>query len=161
MSGEGPVPRTRGRRLVAAAALVVWVCVIWGNSLVPGAGSSRVSSLVVDVLGPFLSSLGLADPAAQTFLVRKCAHFLEYAVLGVLCVWCARAWGLPGRRALAFVALVCAAVPLADEGIQLHVPGRSGSLSDVGLDVCGAATGSLVSWLVSRSRQGGAGRARG
>lgn len=158
MSAAGQGRRPRARRVAATVALIAWVCLIWGNSLVPGEGSSRVSGLVVDVLGPLLSSLGLTDPAAQTFLVRKCAHFLEYAVLGVLALCCARAWGLSGGRALALVALACVAVPLADEGIQLHVPGRAGSLRDVGIDVSGAATGLLASWLVLRARLGVRGR---
>lgn len=145
-------PRPARPSLGWTLALVAWVCLVWGNSLVPGTGSSRVSGLVVEVLGPALSALGCADPEAQTFLVRKSAHFLEHAVLAALAWKATGAWGLVGtRRVLALVAL-CVGVPCVDETIQLFVPGRVGSVRDVAIDVCGAAAGLWLCQAVSRAR---------
>lgn len=101
---------------------------------------------------PLFEALGVTDVELMTLLVRKCAHFSEYAVLGVL------GWNLFGRlRALGearrpWGALLVAAVPVLDETLQLFVPGRSGSPVDVCIDLAGVATGALLTALLFRER---------
>ena len=76
------------------------------------------------------SGLGTAD-----LVLRKLAHLVEYAVLGVLL-----ARGLP--ELVAFAA--GAAYAVTDEIHQAFVPGREGALVDVGIDAVGVALGLLV-----------------
>jgi len=65
-------------------------------------------------------------------LVRKCAHFTEYAVL----FWLLMRGPFAGRPYAALS--VCVAYALLDEGHQILVPGRTPSLWDVALDSTGA-----------------------
>lgn len=134
--------------LIAAVAMVLF---IWCNSLVPGTQSGGLSLGVVDMLRAALDALGIPSAWVTNFVVRKAAHFTEYAVLGVLF---AQAFDLhrgAGARTIAAVCLVLVFVPSLDETIQLFVPGRSGQLSDVMLDCCGAATGAFLTAMF-RSR---------
>ena len=91
-------------------------------------------------------------------LVRKAAHFTEYAVLGFFMglQWVRR----DGRSRFWLPEGLCLAAACVDEGIQLFVSGRAGQLRDVCIDLCGATLGVLValtllsavrSWYVKRT----------
>lgn len=143
---------------IAALAMIAF---IWGNSLVPGEGSGQFSLAVLDAVRECLSALGLPSGWLTNFLVRKTAHFSEYAVLGVLVSQALRPATALNRRAWLLVALILVLVPSLDETIQLFVPGRSGQVSDTLLDCCGAATGALLAALMRRRCLGKAEHARG
>lgn len=133
-----------------AVALVLWIALIWGHSLVQGPQSSAESGLVVGLLRPLFEAVGVTDADVMSLVVRKCAHFSEYAVLGViirgfLVSRCAES----GRPALP-AGLLAALVPVIDESIQLFVPGRSGNPIDVCIDLAGVAAGVALSWAASR-----------
>ena len=129
-------------------AMVLMMLFIWGNSLVPGSESGSLSLSVVQAVRHALEMLGMPNAWVTNFLVRKAAHFTEYAVLGVLAT---NAFGLCRRvqpwQVLA-VCLVLVLTPSIDETIQLFVSGRSGQLSDVLLDCCGGVTGAVVAALI-------------
>jgi VanZ family protein len=123
------------------AALIAWVLFVWGHSLVAGPSSDADSLSWVGRLTPVLDALGVVGVHARNHVVRKTAHFCEYAVLGLLDHAALRpVWRRPRSR-VASAVLVAALVPCVDETIQLFVPGRLGSPADVLLDMCGAACG--------------------
>ncbi len=139
----------RAAWLVAMALMVLF---IWGNSLVPGTESGGLSLSVVLTIRGALDALGIPSAWVTNFLVRKAAHFTEYAVLGILA---ARAFNLRRGAPSARILLACAVlvlVPSIDETIQLFVAGRSGQVTDVLLDCCGAATGAALAALLSSLR---------
>lgn len=124
---------------------------IWGNSLVPGTGSGSLSLAVVQALRSGLASVGLPNGWVTNLLVRKAAHFTEYAVLGAIVSSTMLADGsLRGRRLLA-CAIVLVLVPSIDETIQLFVPGRCGAVTDVMIDCCGTAFGTFVCTRFTRN----------
>lgn len=123
------------------ALSILMIALIWGNSMVPGTGSSSISLSVMDAVHGFLAALGLPYEWVTNFLVRKAAHFTEYAVLGILVSQALDPAHTISGRSVAATALVCVLVPSIDETIQLFVSGRSGQVTDVLLDCCGAATG--------------------
>lgn len=55
-----------------------------GNSLIPGSGSGSLSLTVMEAVRGFLHGVGLPYEWVTNFVVRKCAHFTEYMVLGIL-----------------------------------------------------------------------------
>lgn len=80
------------------------------------------------------------------FIVRKIAHFTEYAILGLLA---ARAFRTSPRRAISerwF--LICATLivvyALMDEYHQSFVPSRTASVFDSLIDMAGGLTALLV-----------------
>lgn len=140
------------------AAIVVWVCVIWGHSLIQGPQSSAESGLVYTLLEPLFRAFGVTDPDLCTFVIRKCAHFSEYAVLGVLGVRlsCALVGEETISASLRWAPVACCAlVPVLDETLQLFVPGRSGSPRDVLIDLSGLVVGACLTTLVAKLRPKG------
>ena len=79
-----------------------------------------------------------------THIVRKAAHFSEYALMGFL-------WYLLLRKKRMNILLSVSATMLyaaSDEFHQTFVNGRSGQLSDVILDTCGGCFGILIAFLM-------------
>lgn len=106
--------------------------------------SSQKSAGVMDVLEPFLIWIGLSTEVWHV-LIRKAAHMTEFAILAIL--WSAglRKEGNMAER-FGWVLLICLLTALTDETIQLFVPGRSGELRDVWIDLTGALIGNVFFW---------------
>ena len=137
------------------ALTIIWTIIIFSFSLQPADTSSQVSSgfgrWLIEVFAPnFIDefeSMPEEHLAYIHFLLRKCAHFTEYFILGVLVLLSQRHTGI---RYKVFTGLVIGMlVASVDETIQLFVSGRSGQISDVLLDTAGVATGCLVvRWII-------------
>lgn len=119
--------------------------------MVPGPASDDQSMAVVGWLSAHAPWLAATLGPLANLAVRKCAHFVEYACLGLLV---GRALGPVGEGRLgSWTAVAIAAgtvVAAIDEAIQLTVPGRSGQLSDVILDGCGVTAGVVLSLVLGR-----------
>jgi VanZ family protein len=90
------------------------------------------------------------------FLVRKAAHFTEYAILALLA---ARAFfhssRVPLRRRWLMAALLLVVVySLTDEYHQTFVPTRTGSIYDSFIDMSGGAAALLLLTLWRRRKKG-------
>lgn len=136
--------RRSPRRLWLCATLVILnLAFIWGNSAMPGTVSGAISQWVSDVLNLFLK-LPAGDMQEGEHVLRKLAHFSEFALLGVWLRWL---WGMLGERPLERVALPLLCGLLAaccDETIQRFVEGRFSSLLDVWIDTAGVTLGILL-----------------
>ena len=142
-------------RIFGWLLLIVYVCVIYGHSLTPADLSSQESGFVLRVCRGVLAGLGLEFAWLTEHMVRKTAHFVEYAGLGVLLAVNFRPWKGAGRPApcgfwtrIRGALELALAVPFVDETIQLFVEGRSGQISDVWLDMSGALCGLAAACLL-------------
>lgn len=133
--------RTENRMRLCLCLLAVNLAFIWGNSLMPGALSQAFSDWVKAMLAQLIPSVGSSGSGG--FVLRKLAHFSEFAALGALLGWlCAM---LGRKKPLPF--LLGAAAACIDETIQCFVPGRGPALRDVGIDCGGVLTGLCLLWL--------------
>ena len=118
--------------------IILNLAFIWGNSAMTGEQSGAVS-------GSLLASLCELFPffAGENghFLLRKIAHFSEFACLGLLCGARRHAKGQALFPAFLLFGLAPACI---DETIQLYVPARASSLIDVWIDTAGFAAGCLI-----------------
>ena len=138
-------------RILKVLLVLAALAFIWGHSMVPAALSSveseRFLALVrplVTAAGRFLERLGIR--AEESVLVRKLAHFAEYAVLGVLTYLL---FVTPRHRGrLVLPAMFCLGAAAVDESIQRHIEGRAPALRDVGIDFAGACLGILAAAIV-------------
>lgn len=145
---EGDAFASLSRRwLIAAGCMTLF---IWGNSLVPGTGSSHLSLSVVSMARSWLSGMGLPSAWLTNLLVRKMAHFSEYALLSILVHSAFSTGPKLSMRRFAMVCVVPVMVACVDETIQRFVPGRCGTPVDVLIDCCGAAFGILVCHVMGR-----------
>jgi len=134
------------KTVIATVLLGVVVAFIWGNSLVPGIKSGEIS----DGFTAFLARLFGVESADFGHIVRKCAHFSEFAVLGLLLFTLLRWRGKSGRDFFLPLALCMMAFPLIDETIQLFTPDRGSSVTDIWIDMAGYAVGSFAAWLIHK-----------
>ena len=136
--------RRQGGPTWAWVLLALWVCVIWGHSLVPGAGSDAESLSVVGVTRMLFETFGVTDEHVMNVIVRKTGHFCEFAILGLLALNALRPRLARPFWRLVPLSAIWVLVPLVDETIQLFVPGRAGMVADVLLDMCGFACAVLA-----------------
>ena len=130
--------RTEKRLRLCAVLIAVNLCFIWGNSLLPGEISGAISEAVKNVIRWCLSFLGLpSGGGGGGGLLRKVAHFTEFACLGGLFTWL---FSMLRRPVL--LAPGCGFLAACvDETIQIFVPNRGPSVFDVGIDMAGVAVG--------------------
>lgn len=131
----------RKKTTLCTALIAVNLAVIWGNSLMTGEASGNLSG---GVLAWINSILGLDESGAEILhlLIRKAAHFTEFACLGALLAWRCRMAG--ERHKMAFPALLGMAAAVVDESIQMFTPDRGPSLTDVWIDTSGVITGIML-----------------
>lgn len=140
--------KTNLRLCLATALTVCWLCVIWGNSLLPGEQSSQVSGWVGALLEKILPIIDM-DADGAMWILRKLGHFSEFAVLGILLAWLCGMLEKPGALpVLGGIAAAC-----VDETIQRFVPQRYGCLTDVLIDSAGVLTGVLLLYLLHKIRK--------
>lgn len=133
--------------------LIAYTGIIFCNSLTPSGISSQQSGSLLETFHELLGAVGNDGGWLTEHIIRKAAHFIEYAGLGCLiCMYC-RIWGAGGAGRLRTAGELVCFIPFADETIQLFVPGRSGQISDVWLDIGGALFGLAAAALAASWRQ--------
>ncbi|MBO4834837.1 MAG: VanZ family protein [Lachnospiraceae bacterium] len=106
-----------------------------------------------NVIVKWLAALFHADAESLSFLVRKCAHFLEYLVLGISLLLTVRELFLLNLRKSGIIAFMIGVVyAITDELHQLLVNGRSGEIRDVLIDAGGVLVGVLITCLICHLR---------
>lgn len=138
--------------------LMIYVCVIYGNSLTPAVISSTGSSFVLEQLKGVFEMVGWNSRWLTEHMVRKTAHFVEYAGLGALLVLSFKTWIVSEESRLRTAWELAFLIPFVDETIQLFVPGRSGQVDDVWLDVCGAVLTLVIGTYLIRGLGKGGGK---
>lgn len=128
--------RTDKRLRLSAWLISFLLCFIWGNSLLPGEISGAISDWVKSILAMLLPG-EVPGVTSGGGLLRKIAHFTEFAALGACLAW--RFGMLEKRKIMALVFGFGTAC--VDETIQAFVPDRGPSFKDVAIDTCGAAVG--------------------
>lgn len=87
---------------------------------------------------------------AIEFVVRKMAHFCEYAALGFCWFWLVSMWMPSKKKKIVLVAGIVLVSGIVDEVHQMFVPGRYPSVWDVLLDTAGGVFGMYLFALVNR-----------
>lgn len=148
--------RTERRGSVAVVlwgAVLLWAAFIFFMSAHSGSDLSSGEGLVAHVKRWLASvAAGVFGPGVD--VVSPAAHFVEYAVFGVLLFGALR-WTFPYQRSwrLAAVAIVIASLyGVTDEVHQYFVPDRACDPLDWLTDTAGATLGALVTRAIA-SRQ--------
>jgi VanZ family protein len=115
-------PRLHSQKVIVEAllrwlAVVLWMGLIFALSATPSLRSPL-------------------EPVFD-FVFRKLAHIGEYGVLTALLFGALRIYIAQAGHALLTAALVAVVYAFTDEWHQMFVPGREGSLRDVGIDALG------------------------
>lgn len=133
-------------RVLFTAALIGCIVFIFSNSMQVAQVSEGASGRVLGMLQGILRHLGMPGAADRLtmHIVRKLAHFCEYMLEGFLLMLCLRVYTRHFFKHVSWPILGGLLTALTDETIQLHVPGRSGQVTDVWIDFSGVMTGLFV-----------------
>ena len=136
------------------AIMAAIFCFSSQNGEESGALSARVTAVVIRVVRPDYDELGAEEQALlfekTMHVVRKAAHFSEFAALGFFLLGHFRALALKTalRRPTPCAAVTGFLYAVSDELHQSFVGGRSPGLLDVGIDSAGVLFGILVMALL-------------
>jgi VanZ family protein len=132
---------------------IITVCVlafIWHNSAADAVESTEASDRVLEIIKSLIGE----QTFITDYLVRKAAHFSEFALLGYCLCMDARLWTRDIIKVALFVPLMALMSACIDETVQLFSLNRASMLADVWLDFSGAIFGALfcaaVLWIVCR-----------
>ncbi|HAX03313.1 MAG: hypothetical protein A2Y45_00870 [Tenericutes bacterium GWC2_34_14] len=117
--------------------LVIWILIIWGNSLMPGDVSSSQSGFVVGLFTYVLDLIKISyNEVTLSSLIRSVAHFTEFFILGMILVL---------RFKNIFISYgIGLVIIFTDEIIQIFVPGRAFEVKDLIVDTFGLNWGILI-----------------
>ena len=139
----------KSKKIMPWIAVVLWMTVIFLFSAQTGNQSGNTSGEVVRwFIGLFYRNFEALPPAEQTrilgivhLLIRKGAHFTEYAVLAMLVANAIRN-RIPDRSW--FPVVFSSLYAVTDEIHQYFVPERACRFLDVCIDTAGAAFGTAI-----------------
>ena len=133
--------------ILTIAVMVVIFMLSADNADESNAKSDIVSGSVIDVI---LGIFNLEGEQAELFIdncvmiVRKTAHFTEYAVLGFLIFSVFESFFVKRKISLPVSLVAGALYAVSDEIHQSFVPGRSCQISDMLLDTAGVMAGIIM-----------------
>ena len=129
---------------------LLWVAVIFSFSFQPADASSHMSSSVLQKLFAWLlDSMSQEQLDFWHTVLRKCAHFAEFFILGLLVT--TTLLEIKGKLLVLLAIALCVCVASVDETIQLFVDGRSGRVVDVLLDSVGSIVGISIRAFLNRN----------
>ena len=129
-------------RIVSVILVVISIGIIIGFTLQTADESSISSGRITAIIAAIFH---IDDTQTLEHIVRKLAHFSEYAVFGIALTWMFRVWKIKKWYMIpVFICLAC-----CDEFIQRFVPGRGASVIDVLIDCAGAVCGQFIGKLAA------------
>lgn len=125
----------------------------------PADNSNESSKTIANLVLNISENLNIIDEPLQedsreyvlaniNHVVRKTAHFLEFAVLASAVEFHNWIQKRKGARLILLSIGITILYAASDEFHQLFVPGRSGEIKDVLIDSAGAITGTLLFYLL-------------
>ncbi len=140
---------------IAWVPAVLWIVVIFTFSLQPGEGSENTSLYVTKWIlamiwgNETVTQIPVTDIGLKRFdeITRTFAHMNEYIVLGLLLGVTVTVNGFREKLRVFYICAIGACVSLADEFVQIFVPGRYGEIKDFAIDMAGIMIATLV-WQI-------------
>lgn len=139
--------KKKPKKIIFIVLTTLMITFIFSHSLMNADLSGGESGGVLEFLNNLL--LFFKVPVAFTdFVVRKIAHFSEFAVLGFLVIITLNEYVAKINKNIFNALFITLFTAVIDESIQLFVPGRSGRVQDVIIDFCGSLVGITISLLI-------------
>ncbi len=132
------------KRIILWTSVILLSVLIFSFSAETGSKSNVISEGITQKI---VKSDNGVDTQNNSFhkaihqLVRKSAHFLEFALLGILVYYLVKSYNLPLKLCVVISLAYALIFAISDEVHQLFIPGRSGRIVDVIIDFGGSIIG--------------------
>lgn len=123
-------------RIILIVCILFWMYTVFGFSKHTGEVSSGISTKIAKLFSNDEDVIITLEK-----IIRKIAHLSEYAVGGILFYSLFLTFKMSAKKQVIFSILITTIYAITDEIHQLFVPGRSGKITDVGIDVIGISIG--------------------
>ena len=134
----------KNKRLVLAwTLLILWMLFIFIMSSFNGVMSGNQSESIAVLI---YNLFDISDTEKVSLIVRKCAHVSEFFILGILVINLVNKYNVKHIYLISFI--ICVLYASSDEFHQLFVPGRSGQVTDVLIDLIGVVLGLSIYCLI-------------
>jgi len=145
--------------IVFSLASIGVICWIFSNSLADGEKSTQQSGQVKEVVDTVLTAVSGKPVDVPMLVIRKLAHFTEYFIMGI-CLYLAFYFFRVRKIFVIIPCVIAVIVPIIDENIQLTSDGRTFAVTDMLIDMGGAACGiaatfgicALVLYIYNRNK---------
>ena len=124
------------KRIVLLVLIIVWAVFVFGFSSQTGNESSGLSRKIAEIFFKTEEALAIAEP-----IIRKLAHFSEYALGGVLMYLLIDTYNYSKKTKFFLTLFLGIWYAAIDEIHQTFVPDRSGNIRDVFIDTLGFSFG--------------------
>ena len=141
----------RIKKIILWTIVITYTLWIFHNSAQTGKVSADLSQTLSYRIYDHLQFLHFMPFKLFHTLIRKLAHFSEYALLGIL-VSTVSSHTIEEHKQKRVIILWMILVPMIDEGIQSFTPGRSAELRDCIIDMCGYGSGLLITYLLKQRK---------
>jgi len=131
--------------------LIIWMIGIAIMSNQPASISDSQSGGVIEILSRIGIDMNNIFGQFANFIVRKCAHFLEYMILALLVSNVLKLY-FNMKQVVIMTIVFIFLYACSDEIHQLFVPGREGAIRDVIIDTCGGVTLVLIKLFVKHRK---------
>ena len=142
------------KQIIYMFLIIIWMIVVFTFSNEPAEKSSKVSGgiteKVVHVITKDNEKVTQTQKDTIETIIRKCAHFVLYAIGGYLVANFVNTTKAQDRRILLYAILFTFTYAITDEVHQLFVPGRSGEIRDVIIDTAGGSCGAVLFWILRK-----------
>ena len=128
--------------------LIIWMIGIAIMSNQPASISDSQSGGVIEILSRIGIDMNNIFGQFANFIVRKCAHFLEYMILALLVSNVLKLY-FNMKQVFMITIIFVFVFACSDEIHQLFVPGREGAIRDVIIDTCGGITLVLIKLFIT------------
>lgn len=136
------------KRWIYGILCVIWMAVIFGMSNAQGEESKGMSDTIVIFLSHIFPFVEYNE--TWTFIVRKMAHFSEYAILGILYYLFFSTYRQLHKKEILGIIGGVFLYACSDEFHQLFMDGRAGQWKDVMIDTAGGTTGVMCFHVLQR-----------
>lgn len=151
--------KTTIKRLIFGILIIINCLTIFYFSNIVADNSCKQSSKIVELVSNLVPSIKKMNESEKTTLkeevltpiVRKTAHFLIYALLGVWTINFAKTFEKFKISKIVIISfLFCMFYAITDEFHQTFVIGRSGEIRDVLIDSLGSFTGMMLVLFINK-----------
>ena len=130
------------KKVIKLLLIILWLLVIFIFSNQDGTTSTALTNGVLE------KYLFFIDSDVLFIIIRKIAHITEYLILGILVFGFVNEFKID--RKIIISLLICLIFSSLDEFHQLFIPGRTGKILDVFIDMIGILLGIGVVSLVHK-----------
>ena len=137
------------KRIIFSILVIINCIVIFNFSAQDSEKSNESSGIVVNRVVNTISTVNKKVKKENikdtvTFIVRKCAHFSIYTLLGIWLMNLANTFDISTKRKILMCVLFGILYASSDEFHQSFVGGRSPEVRDVCIDTCGVLFGNIL-----------------